>query len=1387
MTTSTPSFFLLSSQSGDGDAGGAWTKVTKKKPQRKATKHYVNRRTSSAGREKKSNGNNKGKRRPKGSISSSSSEDNNNSCGKNTSPPVNNKGISWSVPHGRDAVKPVMKTGSVESKPIDTEIKSQWPRPHPQAVKSPRVITRQCWAGPQKRISDAETSQMFDSTIQTKVDENEREKLRLKIWNILFRNVNRTIDELYYMCEFDSSEEQCAKAEELLGTYLSDFRELKQRIQTQDEFSKKGDSDAADARETSKGLAWEVRKSNASPSPVTLLFGSRLKESSDSSPTHRPGDSGQEAESGTILRRRSLKQLSFSSQSVNKEWKDPDTRKHLPKSSAWRKKPNIISDDPPKRSEFSTINQQVAKHSPNSPRSNKDVVLRTKARVENQRTPTFFIADRSREEIEEMLLQEEPEHDSRVEQHTNVAPTVNPSHEHGPEVDFEESEPHMNQSVSPQSGGSHFDDDGDINIHDLVVGSSDDEDDDHATLEPRENSVFIFDDDEKIAPVAPSLRWGDEEVGLTPEDAALLAPISPKRKQPCVTCGRHVIGFDSEETTCTACMSLAASKMSNSSREIMMRALHQKLSSPERRKPSPSETKRRQVEKQATARLNREMIELQRQAKLRLQSSRQEQAAKTKEEGILAQERAICERLERAAVAREAKLKSVAKKAENESIKVNEIQFINEMTELEKTAQFRKKMEDGEKRRQEFIGKVRGKAGKQSERAEALRLREKGKEKLLREAMQKRHEDAEKRKAEALEEQRRRLDEMLLEASAKVTERRTEMEKEREARIMLIKEREERAEQERMKHLLAKRAVGRTSTSSPLLTQQMAHGQGYPSSPSSRATYTNNDQVFASPPPELMLEKKTANGDDTLCERDAELERAGRSEFQLSDGLVPTNREETAEERNARFALEESRSSKELQVCEKQMKKKSKKVKTKIAALCALAVSASLPVTSPSTSKRKNNKITRAVRNVQIESKRTDAVNALLRAIKNENSKSDVTDAICENINELLPALLLPLNGSVPLEKACTLEFLARVCELKPEVGVAILVQNHASKLIDLSVSLLRNPIDAHELPVLVSSLWLLRVILSIENDEKAVAINTELARLCVFSSLLRRLGERCAQIHCLQLWFTYGKEERIDLDQMVKHVDAVLGLVRNSLGLLEILIKLVLENDKQSPVFTTVVEAARGSLLFRVVSQIVAAFILIEYFDKTDPRKKAIIRTHQEKFARILLVLAQSGLRVLNLLALLDLELVQETLGSPALPFELQQLFRFILELSNGEDDIMPSPPSITWEELRKQVVREPTVNKEALFAELVVLMGFYAQCNEKNQESLNWGRSPTPLTSLCSVPFRYFSSAVGKSILFPTLLSICHLNSRALNIIAEEINPSLLASYLSSNKNNT
>jgi hypothetical protein len=160
--------------------------------------------------------------------------------------------------------------------------------------------------------------------------------------------------------------------------------------------------------------------------------------------------------------------------------------------------------------------------------------------------------------------------------------------------------------------------------------------------------------------------------------------------------------------------------------------------------------------------------------------------------------------------------------------------------------------------------------------------------------------------------------------------------------------------------------------------------------------------------------------------------------------------------------------------------------------------------------------------------------------------------------------------------------------------------------------------------------------------------------------------------------------------------------------------------------------------------------------------------------------VIARSGLRALNLLACVDLALVQGVLGSPAMPFEMQHLLPYSLAACQDGGVDMPRPPAHDWGDMSKELVNFTQASREELFAELVVMMGFYAQAHEHNQESLNWGRCPAPLNRLCSTHFSYFSSPLGNAILLPTLLSICVDNARALGVVAEELSPLLLSAYL-------
>ena len=68
-------------------------------------------------------------------------------------------------------------------------------------------------------------------------DTREQKIIRQKLWGVLFSNVNRTIDEVYYLCEFESDNDRTQEAIELLEYWRMDFQALLEGFQRQNEFS----------------------------------------------------------------------------------------------------------------------------------------------------------------------------------------------------------------------------------------------------------------------------------------------------------------------------------------------------------------------------------------------------------------------------------------------------------------------------------------------------------------------------------------------------------------------------------------------------------------------------------------------------------------------------------------------------------------------------------------------------------------------------------------------------------------------------------------------------------------------------------------------------------------------------------------------------------------------------------------------------------------------------------------------------------------------------------------------------------------------------------------------------------------------------------------------
>ena len=61
-----------------------------------------------------------------------------------------------------------------------------------------------------------------------------------------------------------------------------------------------------------------------------------------------------------------------------------------------------------------------------------------------------------------------------------------------------------------------------------------------------------------------------------------------------------------------------------------------------------------------------------------------------------------------------------------------------------------------------------------------------------------------------------------------------------------------------------------------------------------------------------------------------------------------------------------------------------------------------------------------------------------------------------------------------------------------------------------------------------------------------------------------------------------------------------------------------------------------------------------------------------------------------------------------------------------------------------------------QSLLKELLLLIGFFALLEPRNQQVLLWGREPTVIHKLGSLPFAFFCDPKLAHVLLPTLLVV-------------------------------
>ncbi|CAL1531856.1 unnamed protein product [Lymnaea stagnalis] len=131
------------------------------------------------------------------------------------------------------------------------------------------------------------------------------------------------------------------------------------------------------------------------------------------------------------------------------------------------------------------------------------------------------------------------------------------------------------------------------------------------------------------------------------------------------------------------------------------------------------------------------------------------------------------------------------------------------------------------------------------------------------------------------------------------------------------------------------------------------------------------------------------------------------------------------------------------------------------------------------------------------------------------------------------------------------------------------------------------------------------------------------------------------------------------------------------------------------------------------------------------------------------------AGLRMLNYMAVLDLHMLQRTLGEEGLSLEFRHIASYLIWYCSY-------------------------VTSEELLHEVVLCVGYFSVLHPDNQVIIQSGQPPTVLQQLCSLPFQYFSDPRLVTVLLPTLICCCYNNNSNRDILEQELSCALLANFI-------
>ncbi|CAC5420269.1 S phase cyclin A-associated protein in the endoplasmic reticulum [Mytilus coruscus] len=811
--------------------------------------------------------------------------------------------------------------------------------------------------------------------------------------------------------------------------------------------------------------------------------------------------------------------------------------------------------------------------------------------------------------------------------------------------------------------------------------------------------------------------------------------------------------------------------------------MHEKLSSPSRKR-SPTESKKRHEEKQAKAQEQREKLMQEKAERLKELSKKVEEVRALKDDLMNQKKETILRKMQKAEEKREIQLKLKAQKAHEEEAKANEIAFINTLEAQNKRHEIMSKHQVSEARLQDIQEerqrKHEEKLAKEAAVEERRKALEAEKQARLKEMEAKRKQRENRFTAQQLEKEKERFDAL----RAK--------EKERDERLAVLNAQHEAHIQELQKKIQQKQDE---STQRHQEALQQIREKAFEMSVLRHSTEDHNDAPTSTP----YEKKKLCTICNALIISEVYLLshlRGKKHQQALKDNNSGRSMcKEEIEKFNLKHIVDAPSNSTHPKIVSekerlKSMKKRCKKLRQRMTTR-GLEYESSLsgkqqPVESEHKAKLHKviRDITKYLQNTEKGPWSQSRVSALDRALgeisrildKKTQSATRKGIILLEGIKTYSKFLIILLvitivkynDKSIILtctvfRQACKgcydnchyMMFSNKVGNILELLSQRLLVMMPNDQNLSSMSSSSSQPASLPYDSVAVSTLQLVSTVLSCLAKHNPSINSSE-------ASMERMSGTGDAFMSRGNDMISYMISVGI-VDKLTQYFRSVQGplhddkdaaeFLQHGLGLLVAVTKFmskrnnaIFEKKKQEDP-TTLINTFEVTELVGIVSLLYGMLLHSGTPSRSD--------TPPPELPPATLQITITGLKMLNYMAVLNLDMLQKTLGEEGSSLE----FRHIASYS-------------MWYCVHHQC--------EELLHEVIVCVGYFTVLNPDNQVVIQSGQSPTILQQMCSLPFHYFSDPRLTTILFPTLIACCYNNQSNREILEQELSCVLLSNFI-------